>query len=907
MNNNERICLLSCTLPIDDKMADVWNRFAKELRRNSIRLVMLTTTENSNLNFEFIKIPFLLNEFNELNIFLTDEFFVDENLTALTMTQREIEWFNREKEDWLNYYKGYYKCKSFYRSIILLLNPSVVIAWQNSLPQSNILKRLAEEYSIPNLIMERGLLPDTFMLEKTGNVALSDIINCFSLRKVIIENEHYEDYEKIKTYYRENKPIKYIQKNYDESLHLLNDIRSQVKLLIVYFANVDSSVGVYPGKTNLSYKTSSVFNNSRESIKKLSEIATAKDFQLIIKLHPHDNSDYRQFENENTKILKDFNYQLLMEKGDILVFSCTTLQVEGLLYEKPLLLLCNTELSGFNIAYEVNTVEQLVHQIDAALSKSNYNQKELNAKKFIHWISNNFLFSYYENTPVKNGMKEMSNYISQIGFYDKNRLSGQKIDELNFYLTDINYGYPYKLNYNGYGKDNLKIETNKVKNLRALLLQYEMNPINKSLLLEIGEHFINEKEFLTATRFFQKAEMISDGIINDNDKLSNNFDYEHISSVPELSFEEIIKKAENLIEQNNFSDAKIILESLLTNEPNNIDALNDLGVVAMLEKDYNTAADKWIKVLSIDKNNEIAIQNMVYLDKAIKEVIASGSNEMSYEEKQKYEEILRFKQEAEEHKDELNSSSQLSHINEKGRNMDNSNLMFSESDFLSHIGQDAWVAGCLNNKKNGYFLDFGAFDGKTISNTYFLEKRLNWKGICVEPNPRYYELLCNYRDVILINNALWKTSRQSLRFLDAHGLSSFEEFAKSDCMFEKRANATNKVIYVDTINPNELLQRFNSPLKIDYLSLDVEGCEFEILSSIDLEKYSISLITIEHNHDETRQNRYRDYLSKYGYDCVQNRNEDWFYNKIYLANSNKSFNDPNLVFNQIFNTYQIKE
>ena len=54
--------------------------------------------------------------------------------------------------------------------------------------------------------------------------------------------------------------------------------------------------------------------------------------------------------------------------------------------------------------------------------------------------------------------------------------------------------------------------------------------------------------------------------------------------------------------------------------------------------------------------------------------------------------------------------------------------------YYSQNYQDYWVYTELNNYKNGYFVDIGAANGIFISNTYFLEKNLNWNGICVEPN-----------------------------------------------------------------------------------------------------------------------------------------------------------------------------
>lgn len=233
--------------------------------------------------------------------------------------------------------------------------------------------------------------------------------------------------------------------------------------------------------------------------------------------------------------------------------------------------------------------------------------------------------------------------------------------------------------------------------------------------------------------------------------------------------------------------------------------------------------------------------------------------------------------------------------------------MKNSMNYQSHIGQDAWVAECLNFKRTGYFLDFGAFDGKTISNTYALEKDLGWKGICVEPNPRYYPQVCECRNVICVNVALWRTSREQLRFVDAHGLSAIESFKSGDINSDRRAQATKSVIEVDTLNPNELLERFNAPKLIDYLTLDVEGAEFDILSALDLKTYHIALMTIEHNHDTPRQQQIRDYLAQFGYEVVQNRNDDFFFHRDHLKALTGRNVDPVAIFHHIYATYPIAE
>jgi FkbM family methyltransferase len=222
-------------------------------------------------------------------------------------------------------------------------------------------------------------------------------------------------------------------------------------------------------------------------------------------------------------------------------------------------------------------------------------------------------------------------------------------------------------------------------------------------------------------------------------------------------------------------------------------------------------------------------------------------------------------------------------------------------EYASHIGQDRWVHEVFQTKRDGYFLDFGAFDGTTMSNTIFLERALGWQGICVEPNPTYYPTMCSVRKAICINAALLTRSREIVNIVDAHGLSSLDYLVESDCNAELRKSISARTVAIDTINPTELLDRFRTPQIIEYMSLDVEGCEFEILSGMDLDKYRILLMTVEHNHIRAKQDRIRAYLHERGYGVAQNKNDDFFFRLDFAYPV-----DPLMVAESVEREYPIK-
>lgn len=163
----------------------------------------------------------------------------------------------------------------------------------------------------------------------------------------------------------------------------------------------------------------------------------------------------------------------------------------------------------------------------------------------------------------------------------------------------------------------------------------------------------------------------------------------------------------------------------------------------------------------------------------------------------------------------------------------------------SQIGQEDWVLNKLNFKKNGFFVEAGACDGIELSNTYFLEKNYFWNGICVEPNPYYFSNLLKNRSCATNNLCLYSESDKEVEFSFDEGLGGIiEHFNEPDRQTRRMVAPRQKVI---TISLNDLLKKYNSPKNIDYISLDTEGTELEILKAFNFNEFNVKLFTIEHN------------------------------------------------------------
>lgn len=160
-------------------------------------------------------------------------------------------------------------------------------------------------------------------------------------------------------------------------------------------------------------------------------------------------------------------------------------------------------------------------------------------------------------------------------------------------------------------------------------------------------------------------------------------------------------------------------------------------------------------------------------------------------------------------------------------------------DSHSQLQQDLWIVSEVGETHRGFFVEVGAFDGVNLSNTYLLEK-LGWSGILAEPNPKYTSLIRESRLAQLCTQPVAGQSGETLTMLfcpDTPELSSMSKYADNDMHAEARKNSIREALV--SISLNDLLKTRHAPRKIDFISLDTEGSELEILSSFDFSNWDV--------------------------------------------------------------------
>ena len=163
----------------------------------------------------------------------------------------------------------------------------------------------------------------------------------------------------------------------------------------------------------------------------------------------------------------------------------------------------------------------------------------------------------------------------------------------------------------------------------------------------------------------------------------------------------------------------------------------------------------------------------------------------------------------------------------------------------SQYGQDQALKS-LCKKENGVFVDIGAHDGITYSNSKLFED-LGWKCICIEPLPNVFKQLLINREKSILENCAISNEEGEFDFIKINGygemLSGFgrEEIAE----YTIASHGGNyETIKVPVFRLETILSKHNIN-HVDICSIDVEGNELNVVKSLDFDKVIIDFMTIE--------------------------------------------------------------
>lgn len=200
-----------------------------------------------------------------------------------------------------------------------------------------------------------------------------------------------------------------------------------------------------------------------------------------------------------------------------------------------------------------------------------------------------------------------------------------------------------------------------------------------------------------------------------------------------------------------------------------------------------------------------------------------------------------------------------------------------EAKAVSQLGQELWVLERVDYKRDGFFVEFGATDGITLSNSWLLEHEFGWSGICAEPNPKFFKDLQANRSCVVSDECIGQHSGDRISFILADVYGGIADYSDADNHAQKRAayKAKGEILEMTTISLEDFLLKHDAPREIDYLSIDTEGSEYDILASFPFDQWTIRLITVEHNFTPMREDIYA-LLVSHGYQRTEAQWDDWY-------------------------------
>ena len=180
--------------------------------------------------------------------------------------------------------------------------------------------------------------------------------------------------------------------------------------------------------------------------------------------------------------------------------------------------------------------------------------------------------------------------------------------------------------------------------------------------------------------------------------------------------------------------------------------------------------------------------------------------------------------------------------------------------YYSQDGQDKFLhENVFKDYKTGFFVDVGSHDGKTINNTLFFEENYNWIGINIEPLSNVFEELKKNRPNCINLNCAVCNNDGKTQFVYNTGYTEMLSGIKDtfDIRHYNRLEMENKleggktqIIDINTKRLESICNDYNIK-HINFLSIDIEGGEFEAIKSINFDRVFIDVIGFENNYPES--------------------------------------------------------
>lgn len=161
--------------------------------------------------------------------------------------------------------------------------------------------------------------------------------------------------------------------------------------------------------------------------------------------------------------------------------------------------------------------------------------------------------------------------------------------------------------------------------------------------------------------------------------------------------------------------------------------------------------------------------------------------------------------------------------------------------YMSQGGQDRTIEEIFEGKPGGFFVDLASNNATGDSNTFALERKLGWRGLCIEPNPGYFSGYL-HRECRLVQAVAGRTDGQIVHINVPGGMGALGKVGQAP---PASGNGDATVGRFATVNLGKILRDFDAPKVIEYLNLDIEGSETAVMSAFPWDEFTFLTMTVE--------------------------------------------------------------
>jgi len=187
--------------------------------------------------------------------------------------------------------------------------------------------------------------------------------------------------------------------------------------------------------------------------------------------------------------------------------------------------------------------------------------------------------------------------------------------------------------------------------------------------------------------------------------------------------------------------------------------------------------------------------------------------------------------------------------------------------------EDLFINDYFKEKDKGFYIDIGCYHPIKYSNTALLYNK-GWHGINIDMNQTSIDLfnILRKRDKNICA-AISNTSGETTQYFD-HLFSPINTLDKkfSAIASKKFSIGKQKEKKIYTYKFNQIIQKYNIKIKqIDFINIDVEAHDLEVLEGIDLSLFNAKILCVEmtNNQNNIKEKKLKDYLNKYNYDLIK--------------------------------------